>query len=259
MQGALKKMGAWGGLGALLYLGTCALMFAKQEKLLYQPVKKPSASKNDHDAVLIDDIGLSAWVDNPGQDTGIVYYGGASEPVYNRRGSFDIFPDATRYFVPYRGFWPNHGHVPNEKDLKDDAEKIFDYAQRHHKKVWVIGRSLGTSMAMHIAARKNPDRIVLVTPFYSILEIATRRYRPFPVERLLRDRHEAYRDAGQVKMDMPILTLLAEKDWVTPHESWRKMKNLLPSGAMECIVPKVNHITVVDSPFLWNEIRNFLL
>ena len=248
-----KKWRLWTGVAGLIYGGCLAYMFFRQDQLLYQPDKKPSESDRDH--IFLEDIGLFGWVDNPGKKNAIIYYGGSSEAVQLRRKDFLSFSNVTRYFIPYRGFWPNQLLSPTEILLKHDAKKIFDYVKKRHKKVFIVGRSLGTSMALHVAARRHPDKVALITPFNSVLDIAKKRYRAFPVQRILRDWHEAHKDA--VEVHCPLLVFIAETDKITPRASWEELRKSLPKNHKEEILQGVNHTTVVESQILWQKMQDF--
>ena len=254
MQGR-NKWSLVGGLGvASIYAILCGYMFLRQQQLLYQPEK--NRDKTNDDVVFLPQLDLYGWIDNPGQNNAVIYYGGSSEPVQLRRRHFSSFTKETKYFIPYRGFWPNQNRVPTEKQIKEDAEKIFDYVKKRHEKVFLVGRSLGTSMALHVAARRKPDKLVLITPFYSILEIAQKKYRFFPIQKILKDWHEAHKDAGNIDVDSMIF--LAENDKVTPLDSWKRLREHLNKSYKEFLVAGSNHTDIVQSSELWRKMRRFL-
>ncbi len=259
MSSRLKTPVSLLAVAAGAYALACAGMFFRQRELLYRAPRKHQSLDLPVEVVPLCATGpaLMGWVDNPGQAHAIVYFGGSSEPVELRREAMaEAFPDHTRYFVPYRGFGPNHLLASEERALKGDALRTFDCVSTKHARVDVIGRSLGTGMAMHVAAHKPVHRLVLITPYDSIVEVAKARFRWLPVGVLLKDRFESWRDA--LKVTAPTLTILAETDPVTPHRCWQNLKRHLKAPLEAIIVPNTDHTTIVQSDLTWNALTRFL-
>lgn len=253
MQVLWRQMGLWSGTAtAVAYAGCCLYMFARQQKLLYQPNHQPD---KQHNGIYQYPFScLKGWVDDEGYQDAVLYFGGSSEPVQLRRENLKPL-GLTKYFLPYRGFWPNHDFKPTEKIIKQDALDLFDYAQSNHRHVYVLGRSLGTSMAIHVAAKRPVRALSLITPFDSILNLAKNKYRIFPVQKILKDWHEAHKDAPEVCT--PTRVFLAENDKVTPHTSWNMLKDRLCCPLISSIVPKTDHTNIVQQHQLWNELDIF--
>jgi pimeloyl-ACP methyl ester carboxylesterase len=73
-----------------------------------------------------------------------------------------------------------------------------------------VGRSLGSSLAIQVAAEEPVSRLVLITPFESILSIAKRTAPFLPMSLLLRDKYESWRYAPRVTC--PTLVIAASHD-----------------------------------------------
>jgi len=242
-----------------VYAVACASMFFRQREILYRAPRQHDSPDLPVEVVPLCDQGpaLMGWIDNPGQAQAVVYFGGSSEKVELRRASMAAaFPEHTRYFVPYRGFAPNHGLKSEEPGIKADALRTFDCVARGHVSVDVIGRSLGTGMAIHVAAHKDVRRLVLITPYDSIIEVASSRFRWLPVRRLLKDKFESWRDA--LKVTAPTLTILAETDPVTPHRCWENLQKHLKAPLEAIVVPGTDHTTIVQSDLTWNALTAFV-
>lgn len=242
--------------------GTYALAVAtlwwRQHDVLYRAPKK-SQTMDPAGVVLPKTSQLPAlhgWVDNPGQEKALLYYGGSSEPVELRREAMArAFPGHTRYFVPYRGFGPNSTNKPTESGIKADAMRLFELAHRRHCAVDALGRSLGTGVALHVASQSPVRKLGLITPYDSILSIAQQRYRWLPVRQVLRDWFESWRDAPSVRA--PILALLADQDTVTPHAAWESLRQHLSASWGETRIPETNHTNIVQSPSTWAALSDF--
>lgn len=254
------------------YTLALAGLYLRQRELLYRAPRANQCADHPTEVVPKCSLGptLHGWVDNPGQANALIYFGGSSESVELRRQALaQAFPNHTRYFVPYRGFWPNRPKKTKdaqekqsnrvlksvEADIKSDARRTFACIAKLHDNVDVLGRSLGTGVALHVAAHENVRRLGLITPYDSIIDIAQSRYKWMPVKYMLRDRFESWRDAMKVRA--PIFAILAETDPVTPHKCWENLKRHLNTTVGVATAPNTDHSNIVDSPVTWNELQNF--
>lgn len=243
---------------------TLAGMYFKQRQLLYNAPKKTLIEDKPLEIIFHegDQPSLLGWVLNPDQDNALIYFGGASESIEMRMGNLkQTFPNHSIYLVPYRGFGPNAQHVHEEAAIKSDCCRLMRSVAKKHglENVDVIGRSLGTGMAVHVASKFNVSRVCLVTPYDSILEVARQRYLYlFPLGSLLRDKFETWKDASAVKSN--ILVLSAEKDLVTPISRWKRLRTFLTEAASveHYFIPKSNHTNIMDQSETWKLLRNYL-
>ena len=254
------------------YTLALAGLYLRQRELLYRAPRANQCADHPTEVVPKCSLGptLHGWVDNPGQANALIYFGGSSESVELRRQALaQAFPNHTRYFVPYRGFWPNRPKKTKdaqekqtnrvlksvEADIKSDARRTFACIAKLHDNVDVLGRSLGTGVALHVAAHENVRRLGLITPYDSIIDIAQSRYKWMPVKYMLRDRFESWRDAMKVRA--PIFAILAETDPVTPHKCWENLKRHLNTTVGVATAPNTDHSNIVESPVTWKELQNF--
>ena len=100
------------------------------------------------------------------------------------------FPDRSLFLVNYRGYGGSSGQ-PSEAALFADALAIFDHVRREHSEIAVMGRSLGSGVAVLVASERPVEQLVLVTAFDSLVNVAREYLRWLPVGRLLRDRYDS--------------------------------------------------------------------
>lgn len=240
------------------YAAVCGLVYLRQQTLLYRPAKPTKETPPAQVVLRQTHRGpeMKGWVDNPGQKLALVYFGGASEPIELRRQALaESFPHHTRYLIPYRGFGPNSHLLPDEGAIKEDALRLVRHVKRRHEGLHLIGRSLGTGMAIHVAARIPVLAMGLITPYDSILEVAKGRYRWLPVARILKDRFESWRDASRV--DIPVITCLAEIDKVVPPQRTEGLLRHLPTRPSCHTIRGSNHRTIAQCDELWSQISGF--
>jgi pimeloyl-ACP methyl ester carboxylesterase len=146
----------------------------------------------------------------------------------------------------YRGYGGSSG-TPSEAALFADAIELFDKVHAEHERVAVVGRSLGSGIAVHLATVRPVSRLVLVTPYHSLQAVASHQYRYFPVRWLLRDKYESFRYAEHVTA--PTLVVAAEHDEIIPRWSTDALYAHFREGvASLVIVANSGHNTISDSP-----------
>ena len=202
---------------ALIYLALCVALLVFQRSLLYFPQPSSLGGRDTTIALPVADAKVVASVrPRVGRDA-VIYFGGNGEDVTGSvAGLMDAFPQHGLYLLHYRGYGGSTG-TPSEAAIVADALALFDEARREHPNVVVVGRSLGSGVAVRVASLRPVARVVLVTPYDSIQEIAATRFALFPVRWLLRDKFESWKYAPAVTA--PTLLLAAEHDEVIPRAS----------------------------------------
>jgi hypothetical protein len=199
----------------ILLLVACYLLFAAflyvyQRKLIYHPVKLDPSFNADEITIDSNGTRLHGWILNPGQARAVIYFGGNSELITHRSDYFEqVFADYSVYLVNYRGYGNSEGS-PTEAALFADALAIYDHIQEKYKSVSAYGRSLGSGVAVYLAAQRPLDRLILLTPYDSIAAVAQKIYPLFPVRHLIKDRFDSAARAGAI--DVPVLIASAEHD-----------------------------------------------
>lgn len=198
-----------------IYAVLCLWLHSKQRSLLYFPTSAPTQVEAQTFELLSDELKLKGWVLNPGKSHALLYFGGNGEAVeYNIDVFKNTLPDVSVYLLPYRSYSGNPGEAA-EENLYRDALNFHDHVKTKHKDIHVIGRSLGSGVATYVASKRAINKLVLVTPYDSIANVAQGHYPFFPVSLILKDRYESWRRADIIKAD--VLVLIAGKDEVIPR------------------------------------------
>lgn len=237
-----------------LYAAACIALFAFQRSLIYFPQPRASGSPADTKILKATGADLVVSVRASEGPKALIYFGGNAEDVSTSLASFaGAFPDYAIYMLHYRGYGGSSGK-PTEVSLHADARTLFDKVRLDHPEIAVIGRSLGSGVAIRLATERPVSRVVLVTPYDSIQEIAARQFPYFPVRWLLTDKFESWRDAPAIRI--PTLLLQAEHDEVIPGGSTARLHAAFASGvASRVIIRGAGHNTISDSPQYLDSIR----
>jgi hypothetical protein len=255
----------WGLAGTVLKLAAGAALallglFLVQERMLFHPRPGPQ-SVPGADSVFIhasDGTRLHAWHVKAGPGAPLVlYFGGNAEEVsWMAAEARHRAPGVAWLLVDYRGYGSSDGS-PSEQALVADALLWHDDAKKRFPgSIYLFGRSLGSGVAVQLAAQRSVQGVVLVAPYDSMVEVGSHHYPFLPVRWLLKHRVESAQRAGTI--DAPLLCLVAARDEVIPvvhsrrlYEAWRGAKQWVE-------LPGAGHNSTDDAPEFWRAIREFL-
>lgn len=191
------------------YCLLCLLLYLLQRQLIYFPVP---AQLPPTDPLILQQANATVLVSQQPRETSqaLLYFGGNAEDVSVALPEFAAaFPKHAIYLMHYRGYGGSSGK-PSEQALVADALALFDQLHSKHSDVTVIGRSLGSGVAVQLAAQRKVAQLVLITPFDSLSALAQRQFPLFPVKWLLKDTYKSADYAPAISSRT--LVLVAEQD-----------------------------------------------
>ena len=218
-----------------VYASVCLFFFVFQRSFIYMPT--PATPAHDTAAVLeVPNARLRLSTRDFDGPKALIYFGGNAEDVaFTVPELATVFPDRAIYALHYRGYGGSSGQ-PAEAAMRNDARTLFRMVHGLHPDVMAVGRSLGSSLAIQLAAEGGISRLVLIAPFESILAIASRVAPFLPMRLLLRDPWHSWRYAPRVTC--PTLILAASRDEIVPMSDTRKL--------FEAFQPGVAALRVID-------------
>lgn len=232
---------------AVAYLALCGALFFFQRALIY--VSRPGSGNSGATTITLPTASDRVLVSTRPKDSprALIYFGGNAEDVSLSMPSLlDGFPDSAIYLMHYRGYGGSSGS-PSEKALFADALALFDEAHASHPEVDIVGRSLGSGIAVYVASLRPARRLVLVSPFDSLQELAAAQFPFVPVRWLLLDKYESWRYAPHVTA--PTLIIAAENDEVIPRASTELLRSRFKAGIVSFkSVAGAGHNTISNSP-----------
>ncbi|WP_370003151.1 alpha/beta hydrolase [Winogradskyella sp.] len=159
---------------------------------------------------------------------GVILYFHGNAGDLSRWGKITEFFVEKRYDVlvmDYRTYGKSIGKL-SEDAIYKDAQYCYDYLLERYSEneITLYGRSLGTGIASYLASKNNAKRLILETPYYSILDIAKHRFPMFPVKQLLKYRFPTFQYLPKVKC--PITIIHGTEDNVVPFSSGKKLSEL---------------------------------
>lgn len=194
------------------YAAVCLLLFLTQRSMIYYPVPAGAVPPATREPLDVHGAVLQNWVVRREGRRALLYFGGNAEDVGANAAPFAAaISDRTLVFANYRGYGGSSG-TPTERALVADAVALFDNLAADHDDIAVVGRSLGSGVATQLAARRPISKLVLVTPFDSLVSVGQAAMPWIPVTLLARDRFDSAIAAPDVTA--PTLILVATDDTV---------------------------------------------
>nr|WP_229428895.1 alpha/beta hydrolase [Massilia sp. ST3] len=228
------------------YLGVCVLLFLKQRSFIYFP-PQGAALQAPQVATLAVPGALLRVSQRPAPGRkALIYFGGNAEDVSASLPQLaQAFPERSLFLLHYRGYAGSSGS-PSEAALVADALALFDKVAADHEDVALVGRSLGSGVAVQVAAARPVGKLVLVTPYDSLAGLAASHFPYFPVHWLLRDRYESWRHAPRVSA--PVLIVAAEDDEIIPRKSTELLATrFAPERVSLRVIEGTGHNTISGS------------
>lgn len=241
----------------LAYSGLCALMFAAQRSLLYYPVPARAPAGTPGFALATGGETLRIWSRPAAGDRALIYFGGNAEDVSASLEELAATDrDRVQYRVSYRGYGGSTG-APSEQALFADALAVYDHLRARHADIAVVGRSLGSGVAVYLAQQRPVSRLVLVTPYDSIANVAAGIYPFLPVRLLIRDPYDSASRVAGVRA--PTLVVVAEHDEVIPRARTDALVAKFPVGQVRVeVVRGAGHNDLQEFPQYPRAIGAFL-
>ena len=241
----------------LVYFGLGALLYFFQQHFIYFPSTEIVDGSQRSLKIKSDNETLNVWLLNPDNKEAVIYFGGNAQNVYFAIPQFkQMIPDKTVYLVDYRGYGSSSGR-PSEQGLYIDAINIYDHIKKLHDNVSVIGQSLGSGVATHLATKREIHKLVLSTPYDSIEAVAKSNYPFYPISMLLKEKYDSMSRVASITSQT--LMIIAANDRIIPKKHAYKLAGAFNPDYLTVIeVPKTGHNTLSQHAQYEREISEFL-
>lgn len=201
---------------------------------------------------------------HPSAERLVLFFHGNAGNIYGRLPDMLQLSDVTAsdvLLLSYRGYGESEGS-PSESGVYRDAEAALRYALNElgypENRIFVLGRSLGSAVAIDLAQNRDFAGLILVSPFTSGRDMATQiglgwlswvTGRPF----------DSITKTSNIRS--PALFIHGDADTLIPIQLGRRLYDAYPSDRKEFkVVPGAGHndITAVAGPEYWEWMRGFM-
>jgi len=217
-------------LAALAYAAVVALMWFRQESLLFLPgipsraiFATPADIGLEHEELWIetaDGETLHAWFVPARHERGtLLFFHGNAGNISHRLESLRIFHrlGLSVLIIDYRGYGRSTGR-PSEEGTYEDAlaawRHLVDERGVAPDRLVLFGRSLGGAVATWLAAERSPRGLIIESTFRSVPDLAAELYWFLPVRRLARIEYPVEALLGSIQL--PVLVVHSREDEIIP-------------------------------------------
>ena len=249
------------GYGAIV-----ALAYFAQRSLLYFPERTHTTpavaglpQAEEVELATSDGERVIAWHVAPRSERPVVlYFHGNGGALAWRADRFRrIVADGTGLIaLSYRGYGGSSGR-PSEAGLLQDAEATYAFATARYpaERLVLYGESLGTGVAVALAAEHKIGKVILEAPFTSAVDVGAAAYPFLPVRLLMHDRFRSDQRIG--KVTAPVLVIHGARDNVVPIAYGERLYALITAPKKFVRFPEGHH-SDLDSHGAPAAVRDFL-
>jgi uncharacterized protein len=235
----------------ITYIGLGVFLYLNQRDMLYFPTPQ---IETPYDTMTLFNEGesIKVIVLNRGHENAILYFGGNAESMASSSDYIaQQFPHFTVYLMDYRGYGASSGE-PMEKGLYSDALKLYDTIETKHDRISIGGRSLGSGIATYVAAYREVSKLALITPFDSIVNVASGMYPVYPVSLLIEDTYDSVSRVKMIKAKTFIV--IAEYDKVIKRVRTQKLIDAFDPDQLEVMIIKNRGHNDISSDLIYYKV-----
>lgn len=247
-----------GTLGAF-YLGACVLLFVAQRRLVFPA---PSELDNGHSLERVEIPGgtFALYQLVAGDGPVVVHFHGNAEQVGSLSWLADAWAQRGCSFVAveYPGY-PGAAGSPSEATLLATADAALRHLsgpmQIDRSRLVLQGQSVGTGVAVAMAARGWGWKLVLISPYTSLPDVAARSFRWLAVRLLMRDRFDSSSRAAAITI--PTLIIHGTGDEVIPFDLGHELSQRI-AGSKFLAVKGAHHNDIWGNPSVLDAVFDFV-
>ena len=236
-----------------LYILGCTVLYFMQEKILFNahhlPADHQFRTGTEVNIPVDDDVELNCLLMKDKNSIGaILYLHGQKGNIRRCIGQaktmagqgYDIL------IVDYRGYGKSDGKNYGEQQMFDDVQVAYDYLKKRYdeNKIVVAGYSLGSAMASYLASVNNPEHLIMIAPYVSLIQMKN-KFLPFIPDFLFKYKFSNEKHLKNVKC--PVTMIHGLDDTLIPQDSDDQLKAINPDLIESILLPNTGHRGVIFS------------
>ena len=241
----------------LFYVLICLILYFFQEKVIFFPDKldknyKFSFSQPFEEINIKTKDGklLNGLLFIAERSKGLVFY------LHGNAGSLDRWGDVAKrytelhysvFILDYPGYGKSEGGIKSKAQLFDAIQSAYDDMKNRFEEesIVVLGYSIGTGPAAHLASTNRPRLLILQAPYYSLTDMMRHTYPIIPTF-LLRYKFQTSEYLKGCKM--PVIIFHGDKDEVIYYGSSLKLKEEMKPSDTLITLRGQGHNSMTDNP-----------
>ena len=251
----------------LVYLAAALGMYVFQRKLQYRTENKGLTPESVgvvgarvETLITPDGEKIIVWYApaEKGKPTILYFHGNAGE-IGDRPLRFNYFHSRGFgvAYVSFRGYGGSTGS-PTEQGLITDGTTAYNWLIEKGiapQDIALLGESLGSGVAVRIAAAKQVGAVSLNAPYTSTADVGARIYWWLPVRLLMKDQFKSINFIGQV--NEPLLVIHGDQDILIPMEFGKRLFAAANEPKELQIIPGFGHEVLFEEITWAREVEFF--
>jgi fermentation-respiration switch protein FrsA (DUF1100 family) len=191
-----------------------------------------------------DGLSLLSWYlpARPGRPVIAYFHGNGGHIGYRVERVLRFAREGYGVLMPeYRGYGGNPG-APDEAGFYADGQASLAFLEREAvapNRLVLYGESLGSGVAVQLAAQHEVAALILEAPLTSVAQVAQHHFPYVPAARMVTDRFDSLSRIG--KVTAPILILHGDHDRVVPVRYGRALFDAAPEPKEGWFAPEAGH------------------
>lgn len=250
-----------------IYALLCILLYFFQERLLFFPDKLPQQYEFDFaqpfeelEIPIESGQNLNGLLFKADITKGLIFYlhgnagalnsWGEVAPAYTNLG-YDVF------LLDYPGYGKSEGEIRSEKQLHKAVQAAYDEIKKRYleENIVVLGYSIGTGLAAHLASNNAPRLLILQAPYYSLSDLIRSK---FPIIPSFIIKYPLRTDKYLKQCRMPVALIHGDKDALIPVSSSKRLSEAFKAGDTLIILPNQEHNGITDHPDYSEHLKSIL-
>lgn len=252
---------------SILYGLFCGGFYLFQEKLVFYPQKLDENYQFSFDQryeelniKTQDGLFLNSFLFKADSTKGVIIF------LHGNAGALDTWGQLAPFYVEqnydilffdYRGFGKSDGKIENQSQLFRDVQTVYDTikAKYSEDRITIMGYSIGTGPAAYLASKNNPQKLILIAPYYSLTNVV-KSICPIIPEFLIKYKLETYKYIPDCSM--PVTIFHGNEDQVIDYRNSEMLSNLLSTKDNFILIDNVGHNDILENEMYKREMMRFL-
>jgi alpha-beta hydrolase superfamily lysophospholipase len=240
----------------VFYVFVCVLLYFSQERLIFFPDKLAKDYKfsfnerfEEVSVKTKDGTTLNGVLFKADSSKGLIFYLHGNAGALNSWGeaaAIYTFLNYDVFMLDYRGYGKSEGVINGQTNFFGDVQSAYNEMKKRYaeNKIVVLGYSIGTGAATHLAATNNPKLLILQAPYYSLTDMMRHKFAVLPTF-ILKYKFATNEYIGGVKC--PVVIFHGDKDEVIYYGSSQKLRPLLKPADTLITLHNFGHNGMTDN------------
>lgn len=241
----------------IFYVLLCTTLYFFQERLIFFPEKLErnfsysfTSPFEEYWIKTIDSKRLNGLLFKTDKSKGLIFY------LHGNAGSLRTWGDVAKrytslgydvFLLDYRGYGKSEGQIYSEQQLFKDVQIAYDNLKHRYaeNRIVVLGYSIGTGIASHLAATNHPRLLILQAPYYNLTAMMQQKY-PLVPPFLLKYKFQT--NQHLTFCNMPVAIFHGNQDEVIGYSASLQLKKEMKAGDTLITLAGQGHNGITDNP-----------